>query len=115
MDVEFMERLALAGELPYLLRDEFLATRVLHPDAKSSDHLQYRPDYKVIRNDFAPQLTERERRWLPYAVLVTALRMSRARFFIQFSVLHPLLRAGGRLLALIPERVRPKLRTRDRG
>ncbi|MDX6617505.1 MAG: hypothetical protein QOD60_2596 [Solirubrobacterales bacterium] len=116
MDVEFMERLAIAGELPLLLRDEFLAARVLHPEAKSAgDHRQHRPDYRVIRDELAPALTPRERRWLPYAVMVDALAMSRVRYFLQFDVWHRILRAGGKLLGLLPQRVRPKLRTRDRG
>ena len=49
LDVEFMERLALAGEMPLLLPDDFLAARVLHPAAKSSDHTRWHCEYKLLR------------------------------------------------------------------
>jgi glycosyltransferase involved in cell wall biosynthesis len=60
-DVEFMLRLALAGEPPLLLPDAVLSVRVLHQAAKSYDTRPWQRDYKLIRRLHAPGLTRRER------------------------------------------------------
>jgi hypothetical protein len=41
-------------------------------------------------------------------------RLRQARHWFQYSVVHPVIRLGGRLLGYLPERIRPKVRTRDR-
>jgi glycosyltransferase involved in cell wall biosynthesis len=117
-DVEFMERIALQGSLPVLARDEFFAARVLHDEAKSSDITRWKPEYRRLRQELRTNLNTRERVLLPFAVGWEAarwrLRWELAKGWVRFRVLHPLLRLGGRLLGLIPEPVRPKIRQRDR-
>jgi glycosyltransferase involved in cell wall biosynthesis len=60
-DVEFMGRLALAGELPLLLPDRVLAVRVLHPGAKSNDTRPWPAEYRLMRRVLRSRLTPRER------------------------------------------------------
>jgi glycosyltransferase involved in cell wall biosynthesis len=113
LDVEFMERLALNGDLPVLV-DDFLAARVLHPEAKSSDNARWRPEYRALRRSLRGALTPRERALLPYARLAHWAKTSPRVGWFRFRLIHPLLRAGGRLIGLLPEPIRPRIRTRDR-
>ena len=88
-DVEFMLRLAFAGDLPLLLPDATLAVRFLHPAAKSYDTRPWQREYELIRRLYAPKLTRRERlllragevAWPPRPVIerLHRLRASRAR------------------------------------
>lgn len=124
-DVEFMERLAVAGEMPLLLRDEKLAARVMHSDAKSSDIRRWRPEYRALRRVLRPELTTRERVYLRaglilqglsrlYTVPRDAYRSFRLKGGVRNVIFHPALGRLGDLLDHVPERVRPKIRTRDR-
>jgi GT2 family glycosyltransferase len=113
LDVEFMERLALQGNLPVLL-DDFLAARVLHSGAKSSDNARWRPEYRMLRRSLRRTLTPRERALLPYARLAYWATTSPRAGWFRFKLIHPLLRAGGWLIGLLPEPIRPRIRTRDR-
>jgi glycosyltransferase involved in cell wall biosynthesis len=124
-DVEFMERLAIAGEMPLLLRDEKLAARVMHSDAKSSDIRRWTPEYRLMRRVLRRELTARERACLRaglilrglsrlYTVPRDAYRSFRLKGGVRNVILHPALSRLGDLLDHLPERVRPKVRTRDR-
>jgi glycosyltransferase involved in cell wall biosynthesis len=108
-DAEFMVRLVMTGEMPELLRDDVLAVRTEHPDQKSRDMRQWRPEIRRFAEIYRDQLTEAERRRLAlYRGPVGAARA------IDKSVVDPLKRRGGRLLDHVPERVRPKVRDRDK-
>jgi glycosyltransferase involved in cell wall biosynthesis len=124
-DVEFMERLALAGEMPHLLPDQKLAARVMHSDAKSSDISRWKPEYRHLRRVLRPALTTRERVCLRaglilkaisrlYTVPRHAVRTFRLKGGVRNVIFHPALGRLGDLLDHLPERVRPKIRTRDR-
>jgi glycosyltransferase involved in cell wall biosynthesis len=116
-DVEFMERLVLAGEMPLLLRDEFLAARVLHEEAKSFEGEQWKPEYKLLRAGLRKELTWRERFLLRMSLISGALFggwVSRAAGRFKLRVVHPAIRGAGSLVGQIPEPIRPKVRTRDR-
>ncbi len=108
-DAEFMVRLAMAGEMPELLRDDVLAARSEHPDQKSREVRKFVPEISRFVEIYEPQLTDRERRRL--AALRGPLRASRA---IRAGVLDPAKRLGGRMLDHVPDRVRPPIRDRDR-
>jgi glycosyltransferase involved in cell wall biosynthesis len=108
-DAEFMVRLAMAGEMPELLRDDVLAVRTEHPDQKSRDMRRWRPEIRRFAELHSDRLNDSERRRLAlYRGPVGAARA------IDKSVIDPLKRRGGRLLDHVPERVRPKIRDRDR-
>jgi glycosyltransferase involved in cell wall biosynthesis len=115
-DVEFMSRLAIEGEMPLLLPDdEHVAVAVLHSEAKSADADRWLPEYKRMKRLHRRRLTPRERLRLRGLELEpTFLRLREARNWIHYSVIHPMIRFGGRLLGYLPERIRPKIRTRDR-
>jgi glycosyltransferase involved in cell wall biosynthesis len=115
LDVEFMERLALAGELPALIPDAVLAARVLHSGAKSSDTARWKPEYRLLRKGLSERLTLRERLLLPWARVIHAASISPRVGWLRDNVFHRVLKAGGDLIGLLPERIRPKIRTRDRG
>jgi glycosyltransferase involved in cell wall biosynthesis len=108
-DAEFMVRLAMAGELPELLRDDVLAVRTEHGDQKSRNMTQWRPEIRRFPEIYLGQLTEPERRRL--ALLRGPMGAVRA---IDTSVMDPLKRRGGRLLDRFPDRIRPRVRDRDR-
>ena len=124
-DVEFMERLAIAGEMPELLRDEKLAARVMHTDAKSSDIGRWTPEYRLMRRVLRPELTARERIYLRTGLILRSLsrlytaprdayRGFRLKGGVRNVIFHPALGRLGDLLDHLPERVRPRIRTRDR-
>jgi glycosyltransferase involved in cell wall biosynthesis len=108
-DAEFMLRLALAGEEPALLPDETLAVRLGHPGQKSRDRGRSRAEIRSFAGLFAGELDDRERRLLRrLGPPVAAWRWFRE------TLLDPALIFGGRVLELVPERVRPPIRGRDR-
>jgi glycosyltransferase involved in cell wall biosynthesis len=120
-DVEFMQRLAFEGEMPLLLRDEPLAARVLHPGAKSFDARNWVPEYRRLRAVLRPKLNFRERALLRIALILSplkpasdALRRFRAKGGFRIVVFNPAIKWAGDLLDYVPERIRPKIRTRDR-
>jgi glycosyltransferase involved in cell wall biosynthesis len=108
-DAEFMLRLAMAGEMPELLRDQVLAARSEHPAQKSRDFSRWLPEVKRFTDLYASELTETERRRL--AVLGGPVRLSR---LMRAHVVHPIKRRGGPMLDHLPERLRPAIRDRDR-
>jgi glycosyltransferase involved in cell wall biosynthesis len=108
-DAELMVRLAIAGEMPTLLPDEVIATRLGHAGQKSRGFARSRAEIRRFARIFEPQLTEGERRRL--AVLRRPVWAWRA---IREIAVDPLLRAGGRLLDHLPARLRPPVRGRDR-
>ena len=108
-DAEFMVRLAMAGEMPQLLRDDVLAARAEHPQQKSRHLRNWQPEVKRFAEIFDPQLTSRERRHL--AMLRGPVGASRA---VRGTLLSPVLRFGGLILGRLPERIRPPIRHRDR-
>ncbi|MGZ5332015.1 MAG: glycosyltransferase family 2 protein [Solirubrobacterales bacterium] len=108
-DAEFMVRLAIAGEIPEVLADDVLAARVGHPGQKSRDTRRSRREIRSLGDLFADRLTETERRRLrALAPLAAGWRAARE------VAVDPALRGGGRALAHLPERIRPRLRGRDR-
>src|SRR6476660_5210300 len=111
--------------MPELLRDEQLAARVMHTDAKSSDVNRWTPEYRLMRRVLRPELTPRERFYLRaglilrslsrlYTVPRDAYRSFRLRGGVREVIFHPALGRLGDLLDHLPERVRPRIRTRDR-
>ena len=111
-DVEFMTRLAIEGEAPLLLPDRQLAACVLHAEAKSSDASSWEPEFELMHRLHRRRLTAGERVRLRGLKLVA--RMRRLWDRIRYGVIHPILRFAGDLLEHVPERIRPKIRTRDR-
>jgi glycosyltransferase involved in cell wall biosynthesis len=111
-DVEFMTRLALEGELPVLLPDRPLAACVLHRQAKSNDATRWEPEYRLMRRLHRRRLSSRERLRLRRRELAVLGR--RVVHGLRASVIHPVLSFAGDLLEHVPERIRPKIRTRDR-
>jgi glycosyltransferase involved in cell wall biosynthesis len=112
-DAEFMIRLALAGEMPLLLPEEKLSARVFHPEAKSADLSRTDPDLRRIVEIHRQSLNRRERVLLSLMPLIARLQwLSPAG--LRRGVVDPLARLGGNLLEHVPERIRPKIRTRDR-
>ena len=108
-DAEFMVRLVMASEMPALLRDDVLAARTEHAEQKSRDMRQWRPEVRRFAELHSAELTEAERRRLAlYRGPVGAARG------INTSVIDPLKRRGGRLLDHVPDRIRPRVRDRDR-
>jgi glycosyltransferase involved in cell wall biosynthesis len=107
-DAEFMLRLALAGEQPVLIPDA-LAVRLGHPGQVSGDTRRSRREIRSFTTLFADRLDERERRWLR----LLGPPVAAWRWFRE-TLLDPALRFGGRLLEHVPERVRPRIRGRDR-
>jgi glycosyltransferase involved in cell wall biosynthesis len=98
LDVEFMERLALAGEMPLLLPDDLLAARVFHPAAKSSDHTRWHREYKLLRRTLGDRLTTRERLLMPYARLAYGASRNRRIMWFRYGLFDPLVRESRRLL-----------------
>jgi glycosyltransferase involved in cell wall biosynthesis len=108
-DAEFMVRLAIAGEMPELLPDDVLAVRSGHPGQKSRDVGRSRAEISRFAEIFGPELTPLERRRL------ARLRRPVAAWqWLRDSAIDPVLRFGGRLLDHVPERLRPRIRGRDR-
>jgi glycosyltransferase involved in cell wall biosynthesis len=108
-DAELMVRLALAGEIPALLPDEVLATRLSHPAQKSRGRGRSRAEIRRFAEIFRPELSEDERRRLAFLQLpVWGWRAVRE------VAVDPVLRLGGRLLEHLPARVRLRIRGRDR-
>ena len=108
-DAEFMVRLALAGEMPELLRDDVLAARSEHPEQKSRRVTRWGPEIGRFAAIYESQLTPSERRRL--VVLGPPTRLRRA---LGSALIDPLKRVGGRALDHVPERLRPRIRDRDR-
>lgn len=108
-DVEFMVRLALRGEMPELVPEK-LAVWFMHDQQKSISERVARPDLRHMLELHRPLLTPAERRRL------AAVRALRAIGYFQLRnrIVHPILRAGGRLLDHVPARLRPSIRHRDR-
>jgi glycosyltransferase involved in cell wall biosynthesis len=113
-DGEFMVRLALAGELPQMLPRDELSTRVVHDAQKSADWTPFDREIRRYPAIFRDQLTPRERLLVPAVRTLRSIGFYRARIYLRDHFLFPLLRLGGRLVALIPERWRPTIRARDR-
>jgi glycosyltransferase involved in cell wall biosynthesis len=111
-DVEFMTRLMLEGEAPVLLPDDRLAACTLHSDAKSFDPSRWEPDYELMRRLHRQRLTRFGRLRLAVYPVVRALREATKR--VRFQVIGPAIKFAGDLLEHLPERIRPKIRTRDR-
>src|SRR5207342_3817757 len=102
--------LALAGEIPVLLPDDRLSGRVFHPDAKSADLSRTDPDLARIIELHRGALTARERFLLRCSPVIGRLQWLRAAR----RPIDALLKFAGDLLEHVPERIRPKIRTRDR-
>jgi glycosyltransferase involved in cell wall biosynthesis len=121
-DLEFMVRLALAGEMPLLLPDKVLSARVLHDDAKSADTSRWKSENRLLWRVHRRSLTTRERTLRYVSLLADPFRgVSRLGDWLhhwrdraQAALVHPVLRFGGDLLEHVPERVRPRIRHRDR-
>jgi glycosyltransferase involved in cell wall biosynthesis len=111
-DVEFMTRLALEGEMPALLPDRCLAACVLHGQAKSNNATHWEPELRLMRRLHRRRLSPPERLRLRRRELADLAR--RVVHRLRASVIHPILRFAGDLLEHVPERIRPKIRTRDR-
>jgi glycosyltransferase involved in cell wall biosynthesis len=108
-DAEWMVRLAMAGELPEVLRDDVLAARAEHPQQKSRRVARWGPEIGRFVELHRSELTPEERRRL--ALLRGPVQASRA---IRAGVLDPAKRFGGRLLDHVPDRARPAIRDRDK-
>jgi glycosyltransferase involved in cell wall biosynthesis len=108
-DAELMLRLAIAGEMPVLLPNDVLATRLSHPEQKSRGFGRSRAEIRRFAELFGQQLTESERRRL--ALLRWPVWGWRA---VREAAVDPALRLGGRLLDHLPDRLRPRIRGRDR-
>ena len=108
-DAEFMVRLVLAGEMPLLLPDDRLSARVFHPEAKSADLSRTWPDVARTVELHRGQLSGWERLCLRYMPL-----LERVQWLSPRRLIGALLKFGGDLLEHLPERIRPKIRTRDR-
>jgi glycosyltransferase involved in cell wall biosynthesis len=107
-DAEFMLRIALGGDLPELLPEEFLAIRSVHPAQKSADLGLWGPEFDHMSKVLRPRLTPRERRRMRWAKPVNSAYVRLRRLYV------PVLEFFGDLLEHLPERVRPRIRTRDR-
>jgi glycosyltransferase involved in cell wall biosynthesis len=108
-DAEFMMRLAIGGEQPELLRDDVLAVRFGHPGQKSRERSDMRASLRRFGEDLASNLTAAERRrfdWLKRPVW--------AWHAVRDILVDPVLRFGGRMLDHLPDRLRPRVRGRDR-
>jgi glycosyltransferase involved in cell wall biosynthesis len=114
-DGEFMVRLALNGELPELLPTEVLSTRVVHSEQKSAYWPPFQAEIRDYATIFRERLTRRERIMVRVVRALRALGWFRLRIWLRDHIVFPLMRAGSRLLGLLPERLRPAIRTRDRG
>jgi glycosyltransferase involved in cell wall biosynthesis len=113
-DVEFMTRLAIEGETPLLLPGDHLAACVLHDEAKSSDPSKWAPDWKLMRRLHKQRLTPGERRRVQAWEVWEATRIPRLLGFVLYKAIPRVMQLGGDLLEYVPERARPKIRTRDR-
>jgi glycosyltransferase involved in cell wall biosynthesis len=126
-DAEFMIRLALGGEPPELLPEDFLAVRSVHPEQKTFEMSHSWPEIHRFVDLYRPQLTRRER------ILLVTSRVFRAgtpvawvRWRLMQPLIHyllgpikrrlvtPALTWGGDIFEHLPERWRPPIRTRDR-
>jgi glycosyltransferase involved in cell wall biosynthesis len=108
-DAEFELRCALAGETPLILRDRVIAAQAYHRDQKSSNMRRWRPEVHRLVELHDASLTAAERRRL--RLLRPALRLWQK---LRDYLVLPVLKRGGRLLDRLPERVRPRIRHRDR-
>jgi glycosyltransferase involved in cell wall biosynthesis len=126
-DAEFMVRLALSGEEPELLTEDFLAVRSVHPDQKTYDMSHSWPEIHRFAEIHSEELTPRERRRLLLARIFRAgTPVAWVRWRLMQPLIHyvlgpfkrrvitPTLTWGGDLLGHIPDRWRPPIRTRDR-
>jgi glycosyltransferase involved in cell wall biosynthesis len=122
-DGEFMCRLALAGEKLALIPGEALSVRLEHENQKSSI-----PELSKAQIDRYPELlgdrlTRIERFKLGLTLALKRRGYYKARDEIRHRGLRqwvidryigPLIRFAGDLLGYVPERIRPRIRTRDR-
>jgi glycosyltransferase involved in cell wall biosynthesis len=121
-DLEFMVRLALAGDMPLLVPDEVLSARVLHEGAKSADTSRWKSENRLLWRVHRRSLTSRERALRYVAKLADPFRgVSRVGPWVRrwwdrawASFVDPVLRFGGDLLEYVPESIRPRIRNRDR-
>ncbi|MDP9228962.1 MAG: glycosyltransferase [Actinomycetota bacterium] len=104
-DAEFMVRLALGGEQPERLPEETLSVRSVHPAQKSADMDLWRPELRRFIKVLRPELTRAERLKLTLVQVINRLRAAKKRT----------MQAAGDALELVPERIRPAIRHRDRG
>lgn len=109
-DAEFMVRLALAEQPPAFLPDDVLATRSVHPEQKSANPRNWRAERRRMTSLYLHQLTEQERR--RYALIRWPYE---AYSWLSDWLVEPVLRVGGNALERLPERLRPPIRSRDRG
>jgi hypothetical protein len=86
-----------------------LAVRAIHPAQKGSDARPWLPELKRLAELYESSLSPSEQRWLK----VLKRPVHAVRFLREVAV-NPLLRAAGKAVALLPERIRPKVRDRDR-
>ena len=122
-DGEFMCRLALAGEQLVLSPGEALSVRGVHAEQKSSDPPKFRREIDTFPERLGASLTSWERSKLRVVLALSRLRVYRTqdeirqvglrRWLIVF-VIGPLIQLGGNMLDHVPERFRPRIRTRDR-
>ena len=122
-DGEFMCRLALAGERLVLSPGEALSVRGVHAEQKSSDPPKFRREIDTFPERLGASLTSWERSKLRVVLALSRLRVYRTqdeirevglrRWLIIF-VIGPLIQLGGNMLDYVPERFRPRIRTRDR-
>ncbi len=123
-DAEFMLRLAYDGETPELLSDEFLSIRWVHPEQKTYEMTNSRPEIARFVEIFTPHLSKRERFRLRASwALEPAARIRRLVVIygvhyllgpFMHRVVTPVLTWGGDLLEHLPKRWRPPIRIRDR-
>ena len=130
-DGEFMCRLALAGEHLELLPEEALSVRGVHDEQKSFDPEPFRKEIAMYPELLRGELTRSERRRLELLRAARAAGFFRVRDTVRtwrltlrrwdvrrrirdFPPVAATLRLGGRLLGLLPQSVRPRIRDRDR-
>ncbi len=123
-DAEFMLRLAYDGETPELLSDEFLSIRWVHPEQKTFEMTNSRPEIRRFVEIFTPQLSPRERIRMQLSRALAPADQIRRKVVVYavHYMLGPLMRRlvtptltwGGDLLEHVPKRWRPPIRTRDR-
>ena len=126
-DAEFMLRLALDGEEPELLPEDFLSVRSVHPQQKTYEMTNSWPEIHRFVDLHQHHLAPRERFFLRVSRMFRAATpMAWVRWRLMQPVIHyflgpfkrrvitPTLTFGGDMLEYIPERWRPAIRTRDR-
>ncbi len=126
-DAEFMLRLALDGEEPELLPEDFLSVRSVHPAQKTYEMTNSWPEIHRFVELHSHHLSPRERFFLRLSRMSRAATpMAWVRWRLMQPLIHyvlgplkrrvitPALTLGGDMLEYVPERWRPPIRTRDR-